>query len=155
MRCLLLQQCPVFCQPQLASDASELSHGSRGHSPDLRPTQQQLRSTSSTDSDELSTLPDITAAAPGACIEPQASLPAAAAVAAGPCNTLVATRAGRVLVWGASSSGQCGSSWVKAAVCPGLVDVGPEVGWHGLLRPSADQVAAAGGQVADALAKVR
>jgi hypothetical protein len=144
--CLLLPQCPVFCQPQLAPESAALSPGSHGHSPDLSP---------SNGTDQLSTLPDVAAAATGRPAVPQASLPAAAAIAAGPCNTLVATRAGRVLVCGASSSGQCGSAWAKAAVCPGFVNVGPEFSWHGLLRPSANRVAAAGGQVADALAKVR
>jgi hypothetical protein len=80
-------------------------------------------------------------------------LPPAAAIAAGPGNSLVVTRSGRVLVCGASGSGQCGVAWAEV-VCPGFVDVGPEVSWHGLTRPSAAEVEAAGGQVADVLAKV-
>jgi hypothetical protein len=91
---------------------------------------------------------------PAAATAARPSLPAAASLAAGPCNTLIATRAGRVLVCGAAGNGQCGSSWLKAGVCPWFVDVGPEVSWHGLTRPSPQQVEAAGGCVADALAKV-
>lgn len=43
---------------------------------------------------------------------------------------------------------------MKAGVSDGFVDVGPEVSWHGLTRPSSADVAAAGGTVAAALPKV-
>jgi len=43
---------------------------------------------------------------------------------------------------------------VKAGVSEGFVDVGPEVSWHGLTRPSSANIAAAGGTVAAALPKV-
>jgi hypothetical protein len=98
--------------------------------------------------------PDALLPATAAATAATALLPAAACIAAGPCNTLIATRAGRVLVCGAAGSGQCGSLWLKAGVCPGFVDVGPEVSWHGLMRPSPQQVEEAGGCVADALAEV-
>lgn len=114
----------------------------------------QQRSTDSSASPDVSTLPDPTAVSDDPPTEPRALLPPAAAIAAGPSNTLVATRSGRVLVCGASGSGQCGAAWIRAPACPGFVDLGPEVSWHGLTRPSAAEVDAAGGQVADALAKV-
>jgi hypothetical protein len=154
----------------MAPDASSNDNGyngsSSGSGPSTSSRQQQRRSTSPLVQDEdLSGLTDATAAAnapagPDALLPAAATtaaeplLPAAACIAAGPCNTLIVTRAGRVLVCGAASSGQCGNMWLKAGVCPGFVDVGPEVSWHGLTRPTHQQVEAAGGCVADALAKV-
>eukprot|EP00775_Hariotina_reticulata_P006783 gene6783-7000_t len=54
-----------------------------------------------------------------------------------------------------SSQGQCGPQMVKEpkGCCHHLVDVGPDTSWHGLSRPSAAQVAAAGGSVQRALPK--
>ncbi|WIA19065.1 hypothetical protein OEZ85_003720 [Tetradesmus obliquus] len=78
----------------------------------------------------------------------------AAAVACGTANTAIASRQGRLLVCGDASSGQCGQSCVKQRCCWQLVDLGPELGWHGLTRPTAAEVAAAGGAVAQALPKV-
>lgn len=165
-RLLPSPQCPVFFQPLLATASpTSLSAGNATPGPSTR--QQRLRSARNADSPTPSPLPDTeevpevlaTVSTDPALRMPAtqshtALLPPAGAIAAGPSNTLVATRSGRVFVCGASSSGQCGSVWVKAAVCPGFVDVGPAVGWHGLTRPSAAEVEAAGGQVADALPKV-
>jgi hypothetical protein len=44
---------------------------------------------------------------------------------------------------------------MKQRCCWELVDLGPELGWHGLTRPTAAEVAAAGGDALQALPKVR
>lgn len=151
----LLPQCPVFCQPHMAEAEPVAAGAAAPFAGSLTtPSSRQQRSTDSSASPDASTLPDPTAVSDNPPSGPRALLPPAAAIAAGPSNTLAATRSGRVLVCGASGSGQCGAAWVRAPACPGFVDLGPELSWHGLTRPSAAEVDAAGGQVADALAKV-
>lgn len=56
---------------------------------------------------------------------------------------------------GDSSCGQCGPAHIKQGCCHDFIDMGPEVSWHGLNRPTATQIAAAGGNLVDALPKVR
>ena len=133
--------------------------GSSSNTPSSTSMQQQQRQHSirRPDSPPATFLSDATSTAAAAAASPLPephALPAIASIAAGPSNTLLVTRSGRVLVCGASCSGHCGSAWVKAAVCPGFVDMGPEVSWHGLMRPSAADVEAAGGSVTAALSKV-
>eukprot|EP00879_Flechtneria_rotunda_P024861 GHRR01026380.1.p1 GENE.GHRR01026380.1~~GHRR01026380.1.p1 ORF type:complete len:562 (+),score=215.88 GHRR01026380.1:54-1739(+) len=74
--------------------------------------------------------------------------------ACGYANTAIVTQAGRVLICGDASSGQCGPSWLKAGSAPELVAIGPDNSWHGLTRPTAAEAEAAGGDVQQALAKV-
>jgi hypothetical protein len=157
-----------MAQVASSNDNSYSSSSSSHPSTSSRQQQQRHHSTSPLDqAADLSGMPGTPAAgnapagpdallpaAATAATAAKALLPAAACIAAGPCNTLVATRAGRVLVCGAAGSGQCGSMWLKAGVCPGFIDVGPEVSWHGLTRPSPQQVEAAGGCVTEALANV-
>jgi hypothetical protein len=69
-------------------------------------------------------------------------------------SRLDAAAAGRLLVCGDATSGQCGQSYMKQRCCWHPTDMGPELGWHGLTRPTAAEVAAAGGDLAEALPKV-
>lgn len=165
-----LLQCTIFCQPQLQQDLAALSPSDADDCGATQPSRNSRRFTYM-DDESAGGVNTAAAASPAGPIDaenvqaatstaapPGSSLPLlppAAAIAGGPANTLVATRSGRMLVCGDASSGQCGGAWVKARQgCGGFVDVGPELSWHGLTRPSAEEVAAAGGMVAQALPKV-